>query len=143
MNNKKGLGKGLAALMGEAKLQYASTTSIKNDGFGYVQLSEILPNKQQPRKHISQEGLDELANSIKENGVLQPILLQKLPDDTYRIIAGERRWRAAKLAGLESIPAIIKQYSRVQEFEVALIENIHLKLLNEFDYSEVYLILVI
>ena len=142
MNNKKGLGKGLAALMGEAKLQYASTTSIKSDGFGYVQLSEILPNKQQPRKNISQEGLDELANSIKENGVLQPILLQKLPDDKYRIIAGERRWRAAKLAGLESIPAIIKQYSSAQEFEVALIENIQRQDLNAIDEAQGYLRLV-
>ena len=142
MSNKKGLGKGLAALMGEAKLQYASTTSIKNDGFGYIQLREILPNKQQPRKHISQEGLDELASSIKENGVLQPILLQKLPDDTYRIIAGERRWRAAKIAGLESIPAIIKQYTSVQEFEVALIENIQRQDLNAIDEAQGYLRLV-
>lgn len=143
MNNKKGLGKGLAALMGEAKLHY-SNASPREEGseFGYVKISNIAPNKDQPRKTIAQDSLNELANSIIENGILQPILLQKLAENDYRIIAGERRWRAAQIAGLEEIPAIVKKYNDSQEFEIALIENIQRQDLNSIEEASGYLRLI-
>lgn len=141
MNNKKGLGKGLAALMGEAKIHY-NASSPETKEFGYIKIAHIAPNKDQPRKTISQEALKELANSIMENGVLQPILLQKLGDSNYRIIAGERRWRASQIAGLDEIPAIIKKYNNSQEFEIALIENIQRQDLNSIEEASGYLRLI-
>ncbi len=149
MTNKKGLGKGLAALMGEARSHYATNTAINEGDFAYIKISDIAPNELQPRKIMDEDALNELANSINENGVLQPILLQKLPDNKYRIIAGERRWRASKIIGLDKIPALIKNYSEAEEFEVALIENIqrqdlnameeaigYLRLIKDFDYTQ-------
>jgi ParB family chromosome partitioning protein len=138
MNNKKGLGKGLAALLSEAKSNYSSTL-LEGKEFRYVDVDTIVPNKDQPRKLIAEEFLNELADSIAENGVLQPILLQKTADNNYRIIAGERRWRAAKIVGLSKIPAIIKNYDALQEFEVSLIENIQRQNLNPIEESEGYL----
>jgi ParB family chromosome partitioning protein len=143
MNNKKGLGKGLAALMGEAKMHYSTASTSKEESeFGYIKISNIAPNEDQPRKTISQDSLNELANSIIENGVLQPILLQKIAENDYRIIAGERRWRAAQIAGLDEIPAIVKKYNDSQEFEIALIENIQRQDLNSIEEASGYLRLI-
>lgn len=148
MHNKKGLGKGLAALMGEAKLHYTSFNNQENE-LAYLHINSIVANQDQPRKQISQEALEELANSISENGILQPILVQKIEGDKYRIIAGERRWRASQIAGLSQIPAIVKTYSNSAEFEIALVENIqrqdlnpmeeasgYERLINEFGYTQ-------
>jgi ParB family chromosome partitioning protein len=145
--DKKRLGKGLAALMGEASLHYNS--QIPSSEFTYIKIADIEANIDQPRKNISLDALNELASSINENGVLQPILVQKITHGSYRIIAGERRWRAAKIAGLNEIPAIVKNYAQDQEFKVALIENIqrqeldaieeaagYLKLIEDFSYTQ-------
>jgi ParB family chromosome partitioning protein len=142
MSNKKGLGKGLAALMGEAKLHFNSPNlSADETEFNYIEISDIFTNPDQPRKNIEHEPLLELADSIKENGVLQPIIVQKLAAG-YRIIAGERRWRASQIAGLKKVPAIIKNRSLSGEFELALIENIQRKDLNIIEESQGYLRLI-
>jgi ParB family chromosome partitioning protein len=133
MNNKKGLGKGLAALMGEAKLHYSTSSE-----FCYIDVNKIKPHPDQPRKHIAIEALNELAQSIKENGILQPILVQKIASNGYRIIAGERRWRASQIAGLTEMPAMVKSYNDSIEFEVALIENIQRQNLNPIEEAAGY-----
>lgn len=102
-----------------------------------VMITEIEPNRQQPRKSFDEEALQELADSIKEYGVLQPLLVQK-ENDYYKIIAGERRWRAAKKAGLKEIPVIIKDYTPQQMVETSLIENIQRKDLNPIEEAMAY-----
>jgi ParB family chromosome partitioning protein len=134
--NKKILGKGLAALMGEAKVHYNNVSSESE--FQYIDINNIKSNKDQPRKVILTEELNELADSIIKNGVLQPILVQKVQNNEYRIIAGERRWRAAQIAGLTEIPAIIKNYTDAEEFEVALMENIQRQDLNYIEEAAGY-----
>ena len=88
-----------------------------------LKISEIEPNREQPRKSLDEDGLIELSESIKQFGVLQPILVQK-KDDYYEIIAGERRWRAAKLAGIKEVQVIIKDFTEQEVVEISLIENI-------------------
>lgn len=132
----KGLGRGLNVFFGEdgAELEKVTTASKEKsykelDKVVELNISEVEPMLNQPRKIFDKEKLQELADSIKENGVLQPILVVK--DDTgYTIVAGERRWRAAKLVGLKAIPAIIKDYTDIKKKQVALIENIQREDLN-------------
>lgn len=132
----KGLGRGLNAFFGEdgAELEKV-TTGIKDLPYKELEkvvelnISEIEPMLNQPRKVFDKEKLQELADSIKENGVLQPILVVK-DESGYTIVAGERRWRAAKLVGLKVIPAIIKDYTDTKKKQVALIENIQREDLN-------------
>lgn len=102
-----------------------------------LNLSEIEPNQNQPRKAFNQAQLEELADSIRKYGVLQPLLVQK-KDDNYKIIAGERRWRAAKLAGLKTVPAVIREYSVQQAMEIALIENLQREDLNPIEEALAY-----
>lgn len=102
-----------------------------------LKLSEIEPNKNQPRKAFNQAQLEELADSIRKYGVLQPLLVQK-KDDTYTIIAGERRWRAAKLAGLTTVPVVVREYSVQQAMEIALIENLQREDLNPIEEAQAY-----
>ena len=97
-----------------------------------LKISEIEPNRDQPRKAFDEEQLEELADSIRKYGVLQPLLVQK-KGESYEIIAGERRWRAAKLAGLKMIPAVIREYSPQQAMEIALIENVQREDLNPIE----------
>ena len=131
---KKGLGKGLNAFFSDDNLL---DNVIKKDDKKSKELETVVelkivdvePMKDQPRKVFDEEKLEELANSIKENGVIQPILVVK-NDDGYAIVAGERRWRAAKKAGLKKIPAIIKNYDESKKKQVALIENIQREDLN-------------
>ncbi|MEN2986169.1 MAG: ParB/RepB/Spo0J family partition protein [Thermodesulfovibrionaceae bacterium] len=110
---KKALGKGLEALIPK-----------KEETFIEIDIERIIPNDMQPRKDFPEESLRELAQSIKEKGVLQPIVVSRVGDGTFRIVVGERRWRAAKIAGVEKIPAIIKDVSAEEAAELALIENI-------------------
>lgn len=132
----KGLGRGLNAFFGEdgAELEKV-TTGIKDTPYKELEkvvelnISEIEPMLNQPRKVFDKEKLQELADSIKENGVLQPILVVK-DESGYTIVAGERRWRAAKITGLKVIPAIIKDYTDTKKKQVALIENIQREDLN-------------
>lgn len=126
---KTGLGKGLDALFGptpeEEKMK-------ENDVLKTLKITEVEPNRDQPRKNFNQEALEELSESIKEYGLIQPIIVTK-KDGYYAIIAGERRWRACKLAGLEEIPAIIREDDERKNNEIALIENIQREDLNPFE----------
>lgn len=102
-----------------------------------IKISEVEPNREQPRKKFDEDSLMELAESIKQFGVLQPLLVQK-KDDYYEIIAGERRWRAAKLAGIKEIPVIIKEFSNQEVVEISLIENIQRENLNPIEEAQAY-----
>lgn len=129
MVKKTGLGKGLDALFGPAPEEEQMQ---ENDVLKNLKITEVEPNREQPRKNFNQEALEELAESIKEYGLIQPIIVTK-KDGYYAIIAGERRWRACKLAGLEEIPAIIREDDERKNNEIALIENIQREDLNPFE----------
>lgn len=130
MNSKRGLGRGLQALIPD--IDEDSTKGVEN-----IKISDIEPNQFQPRKHFDDESLRELSNSIKEHGIIQPIIVRKV-DFGYQIVAGERRWRAAKLAGLKEIPAIIKDFDDQKVMEIALIENLQREDLNPIDEAKAY-----
>jgi ParB family chromosome partitioning protein len=118
------LGKGIEALFGVADGgENVSGASV--DGLKVVARDRISANPKQPRKKFSEDSLKELAGSIKEKGILQPILVEETGEGRYLIIAGERRWRAAGLAGLKEVPVIVRAYSEQEKLEIALIENIH------------------
>jgi ParB family chromosome partitioning protein len=102
-----------------------------------VKLSEIEPNREQPRKHFDEDSLLELAESIKQYGIIQPLVVQKRKD-YYEIIAGERRWRAAKMAGLKEVPVIVKNYTEQEIVEISLIENIQRENLNPIEEAQAY-----
>ena len=134
---RKGLGKGLDSLIPENKSVKPATKPEKAEetvktGEQMLKINQVEPNREQPRKHFEEDALLELADSIKQYGVLQPLLVRKRKDD-YEIIAGERRWRAAKLAGVKEVPVIIKEYTEQQAVEIALIENIQRENLNPIE----------
>jgi ParB family chromosome partitioning protein len=135
MVKKSGLGKGMAALL--------QVTDSGNDHSNYFicPIEKIRPNRNQPRKHFSAEKLDELAASIREKGIIQPLIVTK-KDDYYEIIAGERRWRASQKAGLHEIPVVILDVSDDAVMELALIENIQRQDLNAIEEAEAYRSLV-
>lgn len=122
---KSGLGKGLDVLISKPKTEDVSRETL-------LRISEIEPNREQPRKEFNSDSLDELADSIREHGLIQPVIVVK-KEDYYMIVAGERRWRAAKIAGLKKIPAIIKKYDEREIDEIALIENIQREGLNPIE----------
>jgi len=137
-----GLGKGLDSLIPEGKKPISSakkTVAEKEVKVGeqMIKITKIEPNREQPRKVFEEDALLELADSIKQFGVLQPLLVQK-KGDYYEIIAGERRWRAAKLAGLKEVPVIIKEYTEKEIVEIALIENIQRENLNPIEEAIAY-----
>lgn len=103
-----------------------------------VKITQIEPNREQPRKNFDQESMEELADSMKEYGVIQPLLVKKTGEDRYQIIAGERRWRAAKIAGLKEVPVIVREYDRQQSVEIALIENVQRADLNPIEEAMAY-----
>jgi ParB family chromosome partitioning protein len=133
MVEKKALGKGLKALIGEPE-EFARYETISWDR---LMLDEIEPNPLQPREHFDQEKLAELVSSIKANGVLQPIIVRKA-GEKYQIIAGERRWRAAQMADLMSIPAIIRDATDQDMLKIALIENLQRQDLNPIEEANAY-----
>jgi len=124
---KSALGKGLEALLPE-----------KGDDVVKLDILKIVPNMHQPRKVFRDEALKELADSIKEKGVLQPIIVSRVGDGTFRLIAGERRWRASQLAGLKKIPVLIKDVSSQDAVEIALIENIQREDLNPIETADAF-----
>ena len=139
MPKKTGLGKGLDALFGGALIEMQNNNNNNdteelenNENLKTLKITEVEPNRDQPRKNFKQEALEELAESIKTYGIIQPIVVSK-QDGYYGIIAGERRWRAAKLAGLEEIPAIVRESDEQTNKEIALIENIQREDLNPFE----------
>lgn len=145
---KKGLGKGLGAIFGEdvvkeskeetekkAKAKAEAKAAEEMDDKGRIlmlKLDLVQPNKEQPRKTFDEEKINELAESVKNYGVLQPLLVQK-KGSFYEIIAGERRWRAAKTAGLKEVPAVLKEYSKQEAMEISLIENVQRADLNPIE----------
>lgn len=134
---KKGLGKGLQALIPPVPLGDEGNKDIL-----WIDLANIKPNENQPRKNIDKEKLMELAKSIKEHGVVQPIIVRRRSENTYEIVAGERRWRACQLAEMDKVPAIIKDYSTQQVSEIALIENIQREDLNPIEEAGAYKTLI-
>ena len=139
MAKKTGLGKGLEALFGEDLISKTIENKEENnkdkDLIIKVKLTEIEPNKNQPRKKFDEESIEELANSIKEYGLIQPIVVAK-KDKYYEIIAGERRWRASKKAGLKEVPVIIREDNERRNKEIALIENIQREDLNPIEKAK-------
>ena len=136
---EKRLGRGLSALLGESKLQQSEAIDRIHGFVRMVELEKITAGVYQPRQFFNQEELQELADSIKLNGVLQPIILRTSGDESdYEIIAGERRFRAAKLAGLKEIPAVIKKINNHEALELALIENIQREDLSLLEEAEGY-----
>lgn len=140
----RGLGKGLDSLIpnavGEAKAkkeQVKETVIEKKEPETLVKITMVEPNRKQPRKNFDEDTLQELSDSIKQFGLLQPILVQDRKDH-YEIIAGERRWRAAKLAGLKEIPVIVRDYSDQEIMEISLIENIQREDLNPIEEAQAY-----
>ena len=131
---KTGLGKGLEALFKDNELTEEEENKIKNgeEIVQSIKIIEIEPNKSQPRRTFNNETLEELAKSIERYGVIQPIIVSK-KDDYYEIIAGERRWRAAKKAGLTEMPCIVRESTEQKNREIALIENIQREDLNPID----------
>jgi ParB family chromosome partitioning protein len=136
----KGLGMGLSALIGDARpAGTADEQSSSRGGVREIEIGRIRPNPNQPRIQFSDESIDELADSIAERGVLQPILLRPHGDgEGFEIIAGERRWRAAQRARLHSIPAIVREIDEAATAELALIENIQREDLNAIEEAEGY-----
>lgn len=114
-----------------------SESNDKGDSVLIMKISSVEPNRDQPRKHFSEEGIEELASSIKQYGIIQPLLVQKR-EDYYEIIAGERRWRAAMKAGLKEVPVIVKDYSNREAVEISLIENIQREDLNPIEEALAY-----
>lgn len=132
----RGLGKGLDALIpaGDKKITKEENTKGAET---VVKITKVEPNRSQPRKNFDEDALQELADSIKQFGLLQPILVQD-KGEYYEIIAGERRWRAAKLAGLKEVPVIIRNYSSQEIVEISLIENIQREDLNPIEEAQAY-----
>ena len=139
---KKGLGRGLSSLIGETKVENKTNK---------LNLSEIVPNKYQPRKNFDEENLEDLSKSIKERGVIQPIIVRRsnIDDTKYEIIAGERRWLAARKAGLHDIPVVVTEADDLKSLEFAIVENVqrhdlnpleeaqgYKRLINEFSYDQ-------
>lgn len=157
MAKRTGLGKGLGAIFGDevmesaaeeqeakhqAKSKKAQEPEKKEEDSDIgrelmVKVTSIEPNREQPRKDFNEEAMGELAESMKVYGVLQPLLVQK-KGDYYEIIAGERRWRAAKLAGLKEVPVVIREYTKQQTMEIALIENVQREDLNPIEEARAY-----
>ena len=144
---KRGLGKGLDSLiptnvMMESEVKHATVSTASSaeeekDGTLMVKLSKVEPNREQPRKNFDEDSLQELAESLKQFGMLQPILVQNR-GDYYEIIAGERRWRAAKIAGLKEVPVIVRKLTDQEIVEISLIENIQREDLNPIEEAQAY-----
>lgn len=128
---KRGLGKGLSALISDLPEENI------NGQIKMISINEIEPNKEQPRKIFEEKKMEELSESIKEHGIIQPLIVKK-QDNYYKIIAGERRWRAARMAGLREVPALIQDYSINEAMEVSLIENLQRQDLNPIEEAKAY-----
>ena len=126
---KKGLGRGLEAVFEENLVDLEDSGKVETT----LRLSQIEPDKNQPRKHFEEDAMEQLSASIKAHGLIQPIIVTPIGDDRYRIIAGERRWRACRMAGLEEVPVLIREYSAQEISEISLIENLQREDLNPIE----------
>lgn len=146
MAAKKGLGMGMGDLLGTTKANATKTKALGSEKVQEqsqeVALDKLSPNKEQPRKQFNEDALMELSESIKQHGVIEPIVVSKKQDiknrEYYQIVAGERRWRAAKIAGLKTVPVVIKEYTDSEILEIALIENIQREDLNAIEEAKAY-----
>lgn len=129
MAKRQGLGKGLEKLFSENDTEGMVSTNT-------LPLSEIVPNKDQPRKTFDEAALDELADSIRQHGILQPLLVRPIATGGYQLVAGERRWRASKRAGLKEVPVVVKELSDTETMEIAIIENLQREDLNPIEEAE-------
>ena len=129
--SKKGLGRGLSSLIGDSEVSENKTL---------ISISSIIRNKYQPRKNFEKESLEELTNSIRERGIIQPIIVRKSEeqDDKFEIVAGERRWQAAQNAGLHDVPAVVIKADNLKSLEFAIVENVQRKDLNPIEEAEGY-----
>ena len=130
MAQRKALGRGLNALLG--------TSDLESDQLREIDIDRILPNSHQPRKNFDEDGLNELADSIREHGLVQPVVVRPLDDGFFQLIAGERRWRAAQRAALVRIPAVIREANEHDVLELALIENLQREDLNPIEEAQAY-----
>ncbi len=138
---KKAMGRGLGAFFDDITENIVSEEPIKkakSDGVRVFKIRDIEPNPEQPRKYFEKEKLEALANSIKEHGLIQPIVVKRQSNGMYQIVAGERRWRAAKLAGLTEVPCVEGEYTEKQVMELALVENLQREDLNPIEEAEGY-----
>jgi len=138
MAPKSGLGTGLEAIFGDAAFDHAKESTEAARDFVYLPISKVEANIDQPRKHFDEGALHELSESIREHGVIQPLTVRKLSSRYYQIIAGERRWRAARLAGLKEIPCRVMDADEQKRTEIALIENLQREDLNPLEEAEGY-----
>ena len=132
MASERGLGKGLGALLGDTSLQAQESGSV------YLPIAQVEPGLNQPRKQFDEDALNDLADSIREHGIIQPLTVRRLASGYYQIIAGERRWRASKLAGLSEVPAVIIEADDRKVMELGLIENLQREDLNPMEEADGY-----
>lgn len=145
MASRKGLGKGLNALIptGSGTIDdIGLTNEPSGERIVQVPVDSIVPNRFQPRRDFNEDKLEELAGSIKEHGMVQPIVVRKEKENKYEIVAGERRWRACRMLGMETVPAVVKEYSKKELTEIALIENIQREDLNVLEEASAYQMLI-
>ena len=133
MSAQRGLGKGLGALLGESALQPAP-----EGGALLLPLQKVEPNPDQPRRRFDEAALQELADSVRQHGIIQPLTVRKLPSGFYQIIAGERRWRAARMAGLREVPVTVIEADDKKAMELALIENLQRADLDPIEEAQGY-----
>ena len=131
-NANRGLGKGLGALLGDAALRTDTSDNL------YLPISQIEPYANQPRRHFDEEALQDLADSIREHGIIQPLTVRRLSSGYYQIIAGERRWRASRMAGLREVPVRILTADEQRAMEMALVENLQREDLNPIEEAKGY-----
>lgn len=137
VKGKRGLGKGIDSLIQDHSMELPQETEKAERPDLYLKLSQVEPNRSQPRKNFDENAMEELTESIKQHGIIQPLIVRK-QDTYYEIIAGERRWRAAKMAGLKEVPVIVKDYTDEEIMEISLIENIQREDLNPIEEAMAY-----
>ncbi len=133
-SKKTGLGRGFDAIFADNSVEEISSTACAVK----IKLMDIEPNRDQPRKNFDEAALNELAESIKLHGVLQPLLVRPMADGSYQLVAGERRWRASRLAGLTEVPAVVRELTDAQVAELALVENLQREDLNPIEEARGY-----
>lgn len=138
MARRPGLGKGLEALIPGSEEEDLMSISPSHQGVIQIPITQIQPNPQQPRIKLNEETLQELAASIREHGIIQPLIVSETNNDTYTIVAGERRWRAAIIVGLTMVPVILRNVTEQEELELALIENLQREDLTPLEMADAY-----
>lgn len=137
LNNQKGLGKGLSALLGDLQEPQDSLSEVS-----LLKISRIEPNRDQPRRKFNEKALEELAESIRIHGVITPVVVRRLEGERYQLIAGERRYRASRLAGLEELPARVLDVDESEAYQLAMVENLQREDLDPMEEAEGFRVLM-